>query len=272
MKISIVSDEISRDFPTSVELATDWGIKNFEIRVVASGRIPNIPKDYYENMLHTIEAYKINITAISPGLFKGPLSESKEIEIQIKKVLPKCFQCAQDVKTDKIIVFGFLKPEQILHKDYPEKLIDIFKKIAELAEKEKITIMIENELNSWIGEGEVTKEILMRINSQYLKLNWDPANSFKGDGEIFVEEYKSLKDFIVNIHIKDIKPKVKGENEFTVLGKGEINWEKIISCLAINKYQNYLCIEPHLFPKVKKSKQCHKNLKKILESKGIPFH
>ena len=41
MKISIVTDEISSDIETAIELGTVWGIHDFELRDDGS-RVPNI--------------------------------------------------------------------------------------------------------------------------------------------------------------------------------------------------------------------------------------
>ena len=42
MKLSIVSDELSRDFQTAVEIGYEWGLVNYEIREVWLKRIPNL--------------------------------------------------------------------------------------------------------------------------------------------------------------------------------------------------------------------------------------
>jgi len=42
VKLAIVSDEISRDVNTAVELGLSWGIRAYEIRNLYNGRVPNV--------------------------------------------------------------------------------------------------------------------------------------------------------------------------------------------------------------------------------------
>jgi len=45
MKISIVSDEIALNFKKAARIGIEWGIRDYEIRYLKSGRVPYIVSD-----------------------------------------------------------------------------------------------------------------------------------------------------------------------------------------------------------------------------------
>src|SRR5512138_2120918 len=72
MKISLITDEISADPETAIELGTEWGIHDFELRGFYTDRVPRLSA-YQKQRLHDmLSEYQARVIAISPGLFKVP--------------------------------------------------------------------------------------------------------------------------------------------------------------------------------------------------------
>ncbi len=63
MRLAVVSDEISPEFATAVELGTDWGIRSFEIRGLPSGRVPYISERDRREILRVKEEAGIEVEA-----------------------------------------------------------------------------------------------------------------------------------------------------------------------------------------------------------------
>src|SRR5512136_802071 len=84
MKISIVTDEISADAETAIELGTEWGIQDFELRGYGTRRVPLFSDFQKHRIRELLEAYGARVVAISPGLFKIPYPSRKRETISLQ--------------------------------------------------------------------------------------------------------------------------------------------------------------------------------------------
>lgn len=263
MKLSIVSDELSDDFQSAVEIGCGWGLHNYELRLVWLERVPRIPQKGVDIIKKVIENYQINITTLSPGLFKVPLN-SEKMKYHRKKLLQETFKLASQFNTNRITIFGVKKSPQDKEGDY-QQVIEIIGEAANLAERQGFTLMLENEPGWWADTGANTAKIVRDVDSRALKINWDPANAFSAGEVPYPSGYESVKDHVVNVHIKRAFKDMKGKTRYLTTGKVVIDWQGQIQALAKDNYSGYIAIETHLEPKIKESKKCLEILKKIGE-------
>ncbi len=261
-RISIVSDEISPDFQIASELGWKWGIRNFELRNFQSGRIPNISKTEERKLFALLREYPVNITALSPGVFKISLT-SPEIKKQIDETLPKTYELAHRLGVNKIVVFGFGRSdkEQV---DLLPRVAEFLLKETQKAKKEGVDLLLENEPGCWVNTGSTILEIVKRINAENFGINWDPANSFVAGGHPFPEEYENIKHLVKHLHIKDVK--VGNKKVYVPLGEGQLNWKGQIRALIQDDYKGYYTIETHCSPGVEASKNSLEKLKIFLKA------
>ena len=261
MKLSIVSDEISYDFESAVEIGCQWGLRNYELRLVWLERVPYIPQKGVDIIKKAIKDYQINITTLSPGLFKVPLN-SEEMETHRKRLLQETFKLAREFNTDRVTIFGVKRSPQDKEEDY-EQVIEIIGEAANLAKREGFTLMLENEPRWWTDTGENTAKIVRDVNSKVLKINWDLANAFSTGEVPYPVGYKFVKDYVINVHVKRAFKDKEGKIRYLTAGKGVIDWQGQIQALARDNYSGYIAIETHFEPKIKESKKCLEILKKI---------
>jgi len=125
-----------------------------------------------------------------------------------------------------------------------QEINDFYKHVEEAAEyaaEKKIIIGLETS-GRYFNTAKKAVPILKKINSEYVKLNYDTANVIYYE-EVFPEddiEYGT--EYLVHIHLKD-KRGGKGEYDFPALGKGVINFQKIFNILFNYKYTGPLSIE-----------------------------
>jgi sugar phosphate isomerase/epimerase len=262
-KIAIATDEISRDLATALELGLSWGVRNFEIRGLGAGRVPDLTPAETDELLAATAAWGVNVSALSPGVFKIPLDDPR-VESQITDTLPRTYDLAARLGAKIVIVFGFLMPQGAREADYPRPLLDVFHRVAEEARAAGFTLTLENEPSCWIGTGATAARVMAELNHPNLRLNWDPANSAWAGGDPYPAEYEAVRPYVAHLHIKDI---VRGDPPRGVpLGEGEIDWAGQVDALRRDGYDGFWTVETHCAPKVKAT---HDSLQALCRLLGV---
>jgi sugar phosphate isomerase/epimerase len=128
-----------------------------------------------------------------------------------------------------------------------EKNID---SIAEYAQSMNIIIGLENPAegaDQIITSGKTGAEVVKRIDSDFIKLNYDFGNAFTySKGEVDPAfDYKEALPYACYLHLKDMQKKVDGWR-FAQIGKGLVGYDIILRELVEEKKLLPLSIE-HLF-------------------------
>ncbi len=261
MQLGIVSDEISPDFSLAVEHGLSWGIKKYEIRVLKTGRVPDVQESEIGEVAGIIKRHGLRITALSPGLFKIPVSNEAEAERQLEDVLPRTIKLASRLGTDRIIVFGFQRQGEGTPAGL-DKVVEYLGRAAEMGKSAGIRLLVENEPGFWCDTGKNTSLVLEKVASPALMANWDPCNAFGLDEKPFPDGYEQLKKFIANVHVKDTRK--GGLVECVPVGEGLIDWKGQLRALVRDKPVEHVTIETHCLPLVEKSRQNVETLKGML--------
>jgi sugar phosphate isomerase/epimerase len=261
--LGIVSDEISPDFQEAVRYGSAWGITSYEIRCLTSGRIPAVDSDELNAVVQSIREQSLHITAVSPGIFKLPLSETAALEHELTEVLPRSLDAAERLGAGLVIVFGF-KKEQGEAPDSYRKAVTLLGRAAETAERRSIRIAVENEPGFWCDTGSNTARMLRDVGSKSLGANWDPCNSSGTEEKPFPDGYRAIRDHIINVHVKDT---VKGALiECVPVGEGIIDWRGQLEALYRDGVVDRVTIETHCLPLVEKSRQNVETLNRMIGS------
>jgi len=125
-----------------------------------------------------------------------------------------------------------------------EEIKNFFKHVEEVAEyaaHNKIFIGLETS-GQYFNTAKKAVPILKKINSEYVKLNYDTANVIYYEDVLPEDDMEYGVEYLVHIHLKD-KRGGKGEYDFPALGKGNINFDKIFNILSKYNYNGPLSIE-----------------------------
>ncbi len=259
--LGIVSDEVSPDFREAAHHAGEWGITIFEIRVLKSGRIPAVDRQELHEVKTVVSNQGLTVSALSPGIFKCPISQTRALEDELTNTLPETLALAREFGTSMLIVFGFQREKH----ESPENFFrasELMSRAAEIAGKEGIKLIIENEPGFWCDSGANTAKLLAHVNSRWLRANWDPCNGYGTPETPFPNGYESVKQFISNVHVKDTS---EGSLIRCVpVGEGAIDWRGQLEAIVRDRVVNHVTIETHCLPLVEKSKQNVDTLKRYL--------
>ncbi len=261
LELGMVSDEISPDFNEAARYGGEWGISIFEFRVLKTGRIPAVDQGELREVGGLVKGHGLKITALSPGIFKHPLSQMAKLEEELTTTLPKTLALARELGASLVIAFGFQRERN----EKPElfsRAVDFMSRAAERAGKEGIKLIIENEPGFWCDSGANTARLIQAVNSPSLRANWDPCNGYGTAERPFPEGYEAVKQYIANVHVKDTK---EGSLIRCVpVGEGALNWKGQLAALVRDQLVRHITIETHCLPLVEKSKQNVETLKQYL--------
>ena len=99
-------------------------------------------------------------------------------------------------------IFSFFVPQGEAEK-HREKVLDQMGKMAEIAEKEGVVLLHENEKDIYGDVPERCLDVLKTVNSKNLRAVFDPANFVQCGVEDNAAAFDMLSDYIVYMHIKD---------------------------------------------------------------------
>lgn len=283
MKVSVVTDEISSDLETALELVSEWGVDAVELRGYGENRVPFFSEYQLARLEDLLDSYRIPVAAVSPGVFKQRCCESKyssfpvssidngnfrkykddlaNMQFQLHEVLPASFEFAKKVGTTLIGIFSF---ERISGMDQPgENVLRILSEAAESAEAEGMTLVMETEAGHWADTGEHAAELVQLVGNPALMINWDPGNSAEAGDIPYPDGYGHIKNFVRHVHFKDVVKTDTGSCRYAV--HGVIDWAGQIKALKEDGYQGYISVETHMRPKIAAAKESLKYLQSLLK-------
>src|SRR5262249_16292831 len=130
MNVSIVTDEVSSDPETALEVISSWGVKYVELRGIGDQRYPRISDYWHYPLPQLLDEFRAQVLAIAAGLFQTPppgrprrpmafsrggdmrnardeLDAEARRDEHINKLLPASIEAALKLGAKSIICFAF---------------------------------------------------------------------------------------------------------------------------------------------------------------------
>lgn len=258
-KLGIITDEVSQDLNVALNWVQNNGLKHVEIRMVNDKNISDLSDDDVDNVLKEVEKRNLSISCVASPLFKCALDPSRAVatgdtfgqdEENIADhftKLDRMIEICKRLKTDKIRIFSFWREEH--PGNHINEIVTHLKRAAEIAEKEGIILLLENEASCNGGFASEVGEIVAHVNSSHLKVLWDPGNEVHGGRSAFPEGYNEVKNLIGHVHLKDAKVDANGNGYCVPIGAGHVLFKDHIIALEKDGYDGLYTIETHYIPK-----------------------
>ena len=269
MKIGIVADEIDRDFGKAVAIGRALGIERYEVRNLTTGRIPLC--DPAE--LAAVESAGVEITAISPGLFKWA-ETAADFRREMAEVYPRAAELAHRWKLPGLIVFGFHKPGASEANpenggDPPGEIVEWLTEAAERTASDGLLLLIEPEPICWCDTARRTAALIERSGGSSLRINYDPGNVAWLENRDPLDEFEAAAPWIVNVHVKDLRPLVNGpaHPEWAPAGEGMIDYRAHFAALDRIGYAGPVSLEPHMDGRPETIGRCKAALERLMAGK-----
>lgn len=287
MQISIVTDEISADLETAVELGVEWGVRDFELRTYNTQRVPLLT-DFQKQRIHElIDEYDLHIVALSPGLFKIPYQSGErerfslqaldaalyarwqdardQVQYHLDELLPATLDYARELGVTRIVAFSFDRGSSSPGLP-PDEILAALRRAAELTHQAGMQLLLEVESGFWADTGQRTAALVQAVNHAALAVNWDPGNAYVAGDTPYPDGYQAVRPSVRHVHFKDVARDPTGGHRYVI--EGEIDWAGQIRALAADNYAGYISIETHMQPKVRSAKAMLERLRTLIDSAG----
>lgn len=269
MKLGIIADEISRDFEEAVRIGVSLGLRRYEIRNLKSGRAPLCDAAELRQVEHIAAGEGIEITALSPGLFK--FAETAEaFHREMEEIYPRAAEWAHRWKLPGLIVFGFHKPgameanaSTLPREPVPPQVKERLAAAGERAAADGLLLMVEPEPICWVD----TARTAAALMAPGLAINYDPGNVAWFSGADPIDEFDAAAPLIANAHIKNVG--LPGPH-WLPADQGIINYQ--CHCTALQRLRQpfSISLEPHIDGHPETIRRCRDAFLRLWESALTP--
>jgi L-ribulose-5-phosphate 3-epimerase len=259
-RVAVINDEISQDFDHACSVAAkDFGLGWIELRGMWDKNITNLDASQIAESKRILAKYNLKVTDIASPLFKvdwpgAPTSKQSERRDTFHAaddfkaqdgLLEHCIELAKAFGTDRIRCFDFWRLDEV--KPYRAAINDKLREAARRLAKEKLILVLENEMSCNTATGEESAATLAAIPERNFMLNWDPGNAATfPDSMPYPMGYDLLpKDRIGHCHAKNVVRKPGGKWEWAPVGKGVVDWAGQLRALKRDGYRYAVSLETH---------------------------
>ena len=256
MKLAINTDAISQDFETAVLLGLEWGVEFFELKRLFGRRVPDVTDEEVKSVQNVLRVNGATLSSIAPGLFKIPL-EPDLISQEAGKRFDMTVELAHRLGTPSVVIFGFVRDERRSEDEALKRIIDVFGPLAARAEREGLTLFLENDRGLWGESPEAVRRIAAGVGSRAFRLNWDPGNLIGAFPERpYPDSYELVREHVGHVHVKDAKADASRPTGFAhaMMGSGDVDWVGQFERLLREGYRGYCVVEPHFGSRVSSSR------------------
>lgn len=247
-KLAVISDEVSQDFQTVVNVAAEYKLSGVEIRSVWDKPPQDLSDEDMCKMKGILDSAGIAVAGIASPFYKCDIDNEQERREHLG-ILRKCIKMAKFFGTDIVRGFAFWKTENT--EAVWDQILEYYREPVKIVESEGIFIGLENEASTSLYSAKLTRKFIDDVGSTNVQAIWDPANeTYAENGETpFPDAYNRLKAKMIHCHAKDSAPGSDGELESVPVGTGIVDWKGQIKELLDSGYEGYLSLETHWRPK-----------------------
>jgi sugar phosphate isomerase/epimerase len=282
-----MTDEVSADLETALELASGWGVAGVELRGIGEERYPAVSELARQRVPTLIRDWGIRVAAISPGLFKVSMPPPAAPETQIlrwedasvsarhraaealmtshcEELLPRSIQAALELGAQTIVCFSFDRGHGEPAGPAPKFVIEVLRQAATEVAAAGLTLALEVEHVCWGDVSNRARDIVERVGHPALGINWDPANSYRaGEDRPFPDGYERVRDLVRHVHYKQASILPDGTRGFSP--QGAVDWQGQVEALMRDGYDGWITVEPHVRPKIEGARAALEQLRRYTE-------
>lgn len=251
-RLAVITDEISEDLAHALQVCSDLGIRDVELRSIDGTSIVDHSPEKIREIKAMLDDGGFSVCNIASPFLKthigeehvptGNVHSAKELTREEHwDVLKRSLEIAHLLDSPIVRAFSFWRvadPESVR-----EDILATLGKATEITRDAGKLLGLENEHACNIGSGTEANWYLNRLPDPSLGLIWDPGN-IAALGEIPDQsQYAAVADRIIHVHVKD-GDAIPAEH-FVTPGEGVCEWESQLRWLHQGGYSGPLSLETH---------------------------
>jgi sugar phosphate isomerase/epimerase len=242
MLLGVITDEISQDLDTALDMAVDCGFDGVEIRSVFDKPPAELTIKDCEWIGLDIRSAGLEAVVFDGPVWKRDFPRSRRERSEARSELESAVEQTHALGARYLRVFSFLRQTE----PSPVAAAALMSSLLEEAGSIKVALLLETGTRTNSPSGPYTATLMRHLQGIPLQVLWDPGNSvFSGIERLpFPRSYELLRDAIAHIHVKD----PVGSSHYTRLGVGDFPWSELVRALAADEYKGYLSLETHWRP------------------------
>lgn len=261
--IAAITDEIGKTPEDALDFARRYELSWIELRGVpsaAGGRkeYAFLPEAEVKAAAASFAARKLKVSFLNTSLLKfgfpgtepvrrrpeAPEARAKRLEGEQKRFdrrmedLKHAIRSAHILGADKIRVFTGTRAAEPAAL-FP-RIADLIGEMALVAEREKVSLLVENEGSCNVGSSAELAAFIKLLPSKAVGINWDPQNELGLKQVPFPDGYALIpKKRLLNVQIKG-KGVMPSSTE-------RLDWKGILQALNKDGYTGRIGLETHIF-------------------------
>lgn len=260
MQLTAITDEISQDFEHALDVLAEYGARAAELRGLWNVNIADLTREDVRRAKRALSERAMRVACLATPFFKCDLDDAapavagrmhlarpRGMDEQMA-MLRRCCELAHAFDTDLIRVFTFWR-RGAYTPDIEDRIVAAFDEPLRLAEREQVTLALENEHACYVGTGAEAARVLERLPSPNLRACWDPGNAYSAGETPYPDGYEAVRARVAHVHIKDGVMQPEGEGpRWCVVGEGDIDYPGHFAALARDGYAGFISLETHYIP------------------------
>ena len=243
--LSAFGDEIAVDLEEQLRVLVELQIGHLDLRQAWGKNVLHLDDDEAARVAALCADSGVSVSSIGSPIGKSPIVDSIEKEVGN---LARIFQICEKVGTRNVRIFSFYPPDistNAHYDEYVEESASRLIRLTEMAQREGITLMLENEKGIVGDTVDRCRALVSTVDSPHLSFLWDPANFIQvGEENPTDGGWSKLGSYAVDcVHIKDA---LLADGSITPAGEGDGQVRELLAKLDASGYQGFLSLEPHL--------------------------
>ena len=261
-KVGVISDEVSQDFEHALRVISELGATHVEIRDLWGKNVYQLSDSELNEVKSLVNKYGLEVSNLDSFIFKTYINDEESIRQHID-ALKKVMELSKKLDLGYTRIFTFWWQGEL--NQYLTRLVEKFQPAVELAEREGVYLVVENEYSCIVGTGREAREFVDRLGSRYVRVLWDPGNAFFARETPYPGGYSMVKGLVMHVHIKDAAVE-NGHYSWKPVGKGMIDYLGQFKALIDDGYDGVVSLETHYAPNGDKERGTRESFNGIIDA------
>ena len=238
--LSGFGDEIDPDPRIQVAVLQALGARHIEVRSAWGTNVVDLDDEQLARLAALLKDAGMGVSAVASPIGKVDVALDAEHEVdRLKRVV----RVAHALETPNIRVFSFFRAEGVPVESVRDDVLQRMRLLADLAERERVTLLHENEKAIYGDVPERILDLVESVGSPALRLAWDNANFVQVGVRPFTDAYGPLRPYVDYLQVKDA---VAATGIVVPAGEGDGELPETLTALRDSGYTGYASLEPHL--------------------------